>query len=435
MYLAILGYALVIVMMVGLLKNKLTPVVAFTVLPIIFGLLAGFTPLQIGGFVKSGVPSTLSATALALFATAYFAIMTDEGLFDPVVSFLSQKAGGNVIAIMLITVIIAAVSHMDTGMTSTILVTIPAMLPLYRKFKIKPEYLFLLMSQSIGVVNLMPHGGGMIRISSVSGLEISQMFSTVAPVIVCMLIYNLICAVIFGKMEQKRIAAGVDIATYGDSEDKELVFKEIKLDVRYWINLGVTILLLALMFEGSLPGYFVFMFGLSVTLVVNYKTPKEQVAKLKAVAEKAYPIALVMLSSGVLVGVMSGTGMLSEMANVIISLIPSALKNFYAVIVGVVSLPMSFALGADGFYYGLSPLFLEVGTSYGFTSLSLCCIMMLARDALGTLTPVSPVTFLAPGLLGKDLSVFIKFCLKWLLLYFAIELVLCILFGIIPLAI
>lgn len=435
MYLAILGYALVIVMMVGLLKNKLTPVVAFTVLPIIFGLLAGFTPLEIGDFVKSGVPSTLSATALALFATAYFAIMTDEGLFDPVVSFLSKKAGGNVTAIMLITVIIAAVSHMDTGMTSTILVTIPAMLPLYRKFKIKPEYLFLLMSQSIGVVNLMPHGGGMIRISSVSGLEISEMFSKIAPIIVCMLVYNLGCAFVFGKMEQRRIAAGTDLATYGDAEDKEVVFKDIKLDVRYWINLGVTILMLGLMFEGSLPGYFVFMFGLSIVLVVNYKTPKDQVAKLKNVAEKAYPIALVMLSSGVLVGVMSGTGMLAEMANVIISLIPNALKNFYAVIVGVVSLPMAFALGADGFYYGLSPLFLEVGTSYGFSALSLCCIMMLARDALGTITPVSPVTFLAPGLLGKDLSVFIKFCLKYLLLYFAVELVLCILFGVIPLAI
>lgn len=435
MYLAILGYALVIIMMVGLLKNKLTPVVAFTVLPIIFGLLAGFTPLEIGDFVKSGVPSTLSATALALFATAYFAIMTDEGLFDPVVSVLSKKAGGNVTAIMLITVIIAAVSHMDTGMTSTILVTIPSMLPLYRKFKIKPEYLFLLMSQSIGVVNLMPHGGGMIRISSVSGLEISEMFSKIAPIIVCMLIYNLGCAFVFGKMEQRRIAAGKDIATYGDAEDKEVVFKDIKLDLRYWLNLGVTILLLGLMFEGSLPGYFVFMFGLSLALVINYKTPKDQVAKLKVVAEKAYPIALVMLSSGVLVGVMSGTGMLTEMANVIISLIPNALRNFYAVIVGVVSLPMAFALGADGFYYGLSPLFLEVGTSYGFSALSLCCIMMLARDALGTITPVSPVTFLAPGLLGKDLSVFIKFCLKYLLLYFAVELLLCILFGVIPLAI
>ena len=61
--------------------------------------------------------------------------------------------------------------------------------------------------------------------------------------------------------------------------------------------------------------------------------------------------------------------------------------------------------------------------------------MMLARDALGCITPVSPVTYLAPGLLGKDLPVFIKFSLKYLLLYFAVELALCIVFGILPIAI
>ena len=435
MYLAILGYLLVIVMMIGLLKNKLTPVVAFVVLPIIFGLLAGFSPLEIGDFVKDGVPKTLSASALALFATAYFAIMTDKGLFDPIVSWLSKKAGGNVIAIMVITVIIAAISHMDTGMTSTILVTIPAMLPLYKKFQIKPEYLFLLLAQSVAVVNLLPHGGGMIRMSSVSGLEISVMFRNIAPIIVCMLIYNLICAVIFGKKEQKRIAAGVDPAVFGDTEDRDVTLMEVKIDVRYWINLIVTFGLLALMFEGSLPGYFVFMIGLSIALVVNFPTPKEQVATLKHVAEKAYPIALVMLASGVLVGVMSGTGMLTEMANVIVRIIPESFRRFYGVIVGLISLPLSFALGADGFYYGLSPLFLEVGSSYGFTTLSLASIMMLARDALGNITPVSPVTYLAPGLIGKDLTVFIKFCLKYLVLYFLIELVLCILFGILPLVV
>lgn len=435
MYLAILGYLLIILMMTGLLKGKLTPVVAFVVLPVIFGLLAGFNPFALGDFIKEGVPKTLSSTALTLFATAYFAIMTDEGLFDPAVAWLAKKAGGNVTAIMIITVIIAAISHMDTGMTSTILVTIPAMLPLYRKFKIKPEYLFLLMSQSIAVVNLLPHGGGMIRMSSVSGLEISDMFRNIAPVIGLMLVYNLGCAVFFGRREQKRIAAGVDHAVFGDTEDREVVLKDVKLDLRYWLNLIVTIALLALMFEGSLPGYFVFMVGLSLSLVINYRTPKEQAAKLKVVAEKAYPIALVMLASGVLVGVMSGTGMLAEMANVIVGLIPAAFRRFYGVIVGIVSLPMSFALGADGFYYGLSPLFLEVGTTYGFSQLSLASIMMLARDALGTITPVSAVTFLAPGLLGKDLIVFIKFCLKYLILYFAIELVLCILFGILPIVV
>ena len=119
MYLAILGYLLIAIMMWGLLKGKFTPVVAFAILPTLFALLAGFTPEEISGFVSDGVPGTLNATALACFATVYFAIMSTEGLFDPIVKFLSKKAGGNVVAIMIITSIISSISHMDTGVTSS----------------------------------------------------------------------------------------------------------------------------------------------------------------------------------------------------------------------------------------------------------------------------------------------------------------------------
>ncbi len=226
MYLAILGYLLIAVMMWGLLKGKFTPVVAFAILPTVFGLLAGFSPKEISGFVAEGVPGTLNATALAIFATVYFAIMTTEGLFDPIVSFLARKAGGNVVAIMIITSIISAISHMDTGVTSTVLVTIPAMLPLYKRFKIRVEYLFLLIAQSVAVVNLLPHGGGMIRMSSVTGLDISVMFKTLLPIILCMMVYNLVSAVFYGMSEQRRIAAGVAVE-FGDVTDKKLETKTV----------------------------------------------------------------------------------------------------------------------------------------------------------------------------------------------------------------
>lgn len=432
MYLAILGYLMIAVMMWGLLKGKFTPVVAFAILPTIAGLLAGFSPVEISKFVSEGVPGTLNATALAAFATVYFAIMTTEGLFDPIVSFLSKKAGGNVIAIMIITSIISAISHMDTGTTSTVLVTIPAMLPLYKKFKIRVEYLFLLMAQSVAVINLLPHGGGMIRMSSVTGLDVSLMFKTILPIILCMMVFNFVTAVFYGMREQRRIAAGVAVE-YGDVTDKKLETKAVKIDWRYWCNLILTLCLLGLMFEGSIKGYYVFMIGMALALLINYSNPKDQMNVLKEHAAKAYPIVVVMMASGVLVGVMSGTGMLTEMANLVVSLIPEALKNFYGVIVGYLSIPLSICLGADGFYYGLTPLFTQVGNVYGFSTLSIVTVMLLARDAFGMITPVSAVTYLAPGLLGKELNVFIKFSFKYLLIFFTVEMLLCVLMGAMPL--
>jgi len=435
MYLAILGYSMMALLIFVLLKGKLTPVVAFVILPPVFALLAGFSIFDISGFVVQGVPKTINAMALTLFATVYFRIMTDRGLFEPVVRWLSKKAGGNVSAILVITTIIAAISHMDTGTTSTMLVTIPAMLPLYKKFNIRVEWMFLMIAQAVGVVNLLPHGGGPVRVSSVTGLDISLIFRTIAPVIIAMLVYNVISAVLFGRIEQRYIEKMYGTKNgdaTGAAADLSNI-REVKIDAKYWANLIVTFLMLGLMFQGKLSGYFIFMLGLAAAMLINFPKTTDQIKVIKASGEDALYISAIMLASGVMVGILSGTGMLTSMAEVVVGLIPTSLKSIYGILIGYLSIPLSIALGADGFYYGLTNLFTQVGNSYGFTSLSIVSLMMLARDAFGNITPVSPVTYLAPGLLGKDLGAFIKFCFKYLLLYFTVEVLLCVLFGIVPL--
>lgn len=434
MYLAILGYGLVIIMIAGLLKSKLTPLVAFCILPPIFGMLAGYNLIELAGFVVDGVSGTLNSAALCLFATTYFGIMTEQGLFDPAVNFLSKKAGGNVVAITVITSLIAAISHMDTGMTSTMLVTIPAMLPIYKRFKIRPEIMFLLIAQSVAVINLLPHGGGLVRVSGVTGLDISLIFSTIAPVIPIMMIYNVAFAAFIGKREKIRIAAGQNAAVYDNlaESDRKVDLREVKINLRYVLNLGLTILILVAMFMNLFRSYFVFMMGLGLALIINYKTVKEQNDAIKQFAANAYPIGVIMLASGILVGIMGETGMLSAMAGVITGLIPESLKSFYTLIIGFLSLPLSMALGADGFYYGLTPLFVEVGASYGVPVISLASIMILARDAVGCITPVSAVSYLAPGLLGVELKDMMKFSFKYLFVFFCIEVVVCLVLGILP---
>lgn len=434
MYLAILGYIMIALLMIILLKGKMTPVVTFVVIPPIFALLAGFGPVEISGFVSEGVPKTLSSMALTLFATVYFRIMTDQGLFEPIVRWLGKRAGGNVSAILIVTTIIAAISHMDTGTTSTMLVTIPAMLPLYKKYHIRVEWLFLMIAQAVGVINLLPHGGGPTRVSSVTGLDVATIFRYIAPVIACMLIYNVVSAYFYGKAEQRYIAKNFSgLSVEGGVGADISNIREVTINAKYWANLLVTIGVLALMFQGSLSGYFIFMIGLAIVLLINFPHAKDQITVVKSSAEDALYISAIMLASGVMVGILSGSGMLDAMAQIVVSLIPASVKNFYAVIVGYLSIPLSICLGADGFYYGLTPLFTQVGASYGFSTLSIVSVMMLARDAFGNITPVSPVTYLAPGMLGKDLGAFIRFAFKYLLLFFTVELVLCILFGRIPL--
>jgi CitMHS family citrate-Mg2+:H+ or citrate-Ca2+:H+ symporter len=204
----------------------------------------------------------------------------------------------------------------------------------------------------------------------------------------------------------------------GKESNRKQDVRDIPITWRYWVNLATTIGLLVLMFLDKVPGYFVFMMGLSIALVVNYKETKTQISKVKEYGADAVYIVAIMLCSGVLVGVMKGTGMLDAMAMAIVNIIPQGIKNLYGVLIGYLSIPLSICLGADGFYYGLAPLFTQVGAEYGFAAAVIGAIMIMARDAFGNITPVSPVTYLAPGMLGKDLGAFIKFSFPKLLLFF-----------------
>jgi CitMHS family citrate-Mg2+:H+ or citrate-Ca2+:H+ symporter len=451
MYLAILGYALVVIMMWGLLKGKLIPPVAFCTLPVIFGLLAGFGPKALSEFAVSGIVKTLNATALSMFATTYFAIMTKEGLFDPIVEWLAKRAGGSSTAIMILSVIVASIAHLDTGATSTIYVTIPAMMPLYKKYGMRIEYLFVIVAQAISVINILPHGGGMVRVAGLTGLDVGFMFRNMFPIIICGLVINIIMAVFYGRTESRRLKAigfsfnpgatnGSSVELVSDTEKAigesraQTDTKKARLGARYYINLVLTILILYLMFANVFASYLVFMVGLALALLINYNSLKLQNSNIKELSGNSYMLGITNLSAGFLVGIMGGTGMLTAMANVVVMIIPKFLSGMFAVIVAVTGVPLSICLGGDAFYFGLMPLFVEVANSYSIPTMAIAAVMMLAKDGFSMVTPVSAVTYLAPGLMNMELKDLMKFSMKYLLISYGLKIVLCVLFGIVPVA-
>lgn len=58
--LAAIGFVLMIVLMIVLIKGWVSPPVAFIGLPIAAALCAGFGPAEIGGFIGSGMTSMLA---------------------------------------------------------------------------------------------------------------------------------------------------------------------------------------------------------------------------------------------------------------------------------------------------------------------------------------------------------------------------------------
>ena len=93
---AVLGYAMIALIVILLLTNKANPIMAFIIVPPIIALTAGYSISEINDFIKAGVSSSMGTALLAMLSIIFFSIMTEQGLFDPVVDFLVSKAGDKV---------------------------------------------------------------------------------------------------------------------------------------------------------------------------------------------------------------------------------------------------------------------------------------------------------------------------------------------------
>ena len=224
--LALLGFATIIMIIVLLLRNVTVPALAFigvsTVSALILVLTGTFTVSEVGKFISKGVSGVHSTAALFIFSVLFFGIMTDAGMFDRIIDALMKKVGNNVVGVAFMTSIIAIIGHLDGGGASTFLITIPAMLPVYKKLKMRPTTLLLICVTSMGVMNLLPWGGPTMRAASVLEIEANVLWMKLLPMQAVGIVVALFTAFFWGFVEKKR-GAGINstlvIDDYDDLEE------------------------------------------------------------------------------------------------------------------------------------------------------------------------------------------------------------------------
>ena len=208
--LALLGFATVITVVLLLLRNVTVPALGFvgvsTITSIILVATGTFTLDDMASFIKAGVSSVHGTAVLFIFSVLFFGVMTDAGMFDKIINALMKKVGNNVVGVALMTCIIAIIGHLDGGGASTFLITIPAMLPVYKRLHMRRETLLLICVTAMGVMNLMPWGGPTMRAASVLEIEANDLWSQLMPMQVVGLILAFATAIFWGFQEKKRIA-------------------------------------------------------------------------------------------------------------------------------------------------------------------------------------------------------------------------------------
>ena len=200
----------IIAVTVGLLIwGRVSPIVAMVVIPVLGALLTGFGLDEIQEFFSSGLSSVMNVVVMFIFAIIFFGIMSDAGLFDPLIRGLIVMTRGRVVLVAMGTVLIGAVAHLDGAGATTFLLTIPALLPLYKALNMSRYLLLLLVCLSASLMNMVPWGGPLGRTAAATGIDPVELYQPLLPVQGAGLVLLLVMAAVLGLREVRRIDAGV----------------------------------------------------------------------------------------------------------------------------------------------------------------------------------------------------------------------------------
>lgn len=422
--LAVLGFATIIMIIVLLLRNVTVPALAFigvsTVTAAILVATGTFTIKEMGEFIGAGVEGVHSTAALFIFSVLFFGIMTDVGMFDRIINALMKKVGNNVVGVAMMTCIIAMIGHLDGGGASTFLITIPAMLPVYKRLKMRPTTLLLICVTAMGVMNLLPWGGPTMRSATVLGIEPNELWMKILPMQAVGIVIALVTAFVWGNIEKKRIAGlgravqTVDAEEAESTEETEEAVNDLARPKMFVFNVILTLVVILCLIFLKVPSYYIFMIGCAVALFVNYPGAKIQNKIIKSHAAPALMMASTILAAGVFLGVLEESEIMVHMANVLAGFIPQSMGIFLPLIIGVLSVPLTLMFCTDSYFFGLLPVLIGIGNEFGVDPAHTAIAMVVCRNCATFISPVVPATFLGTGLAGVEIKDHIKTCFLWI---------------------
>lgn len=145
-------------------------------------------------------------------------------------------------------------------------------------------------------------------------------------------------------------------------------------------------------------------------------------------------MASTLLAAGVLLGVMDETGMTEGMAVALTSAIPDGLAPALPLIVGLLSVPMSFLFGPDPYYYGVLPILTSAAEQFGIDPVTIAHASLLGEETVGfPLTPMTGSFFLLVGLAGVNIGDHIKHMFFWAYGVSLVMLIVSVATGVVPL--
>ncbi len=451
----ILGYVLIIVFLILVIKQKLSP---FTGL-IVVSLAVGITLCLINGiplenlltWMKEGLfysqnesgkisLGTVNPTIMILFAVLYFSLMMNVGLFDPLCTYLIRKANGDPLKIIFVTAFTSSVVTLDGDGTTTILIITTAFIPLFKQMGMKLSNLAMLIILPCGLGNCLPWGGPLARAAAVLHLEVNALFVAILPILGVSFIYVFFMAYLMGMKERKRLGyeeGKKAIVTPEQIEEMVKVIKEHDQEHKrpklFLFNLVLTILLLVVLIMGWASGAMVFLIGTALALTVNYSAADQRKRIIESGGD-AVAVSSLIIAAGCFLGIFNGSGMSGAVAQHMASLIPDSMGSHTALLFSLIGAVACYALPVDAYYFGILPVVAPIAYSFGITPTEIGVASFMGQ-ALRYASPTVPWLFLLMSRTEMSFGDYQKSFFKWSIPMFFIFIGMALVTGQLPLGI
>lgn len=478
--LTVLGFAMIATFLVLIMTKKMSPIAALVLIPALFCVAVG-QGAQLGDYVIDGVGKLAPTAAMLMFAIVYFGVMIDVGLFDPIVRAILRFCKADPVRVVVGTAVLAAIVSLDGDGSTTFMITVSAMYPLYKRLGMSLVVLTGVAATANGVMNTLPWGGPTARAATALKLDAGDIFVPMIPALAVGLLFVIALAYVLGRRERKRIGyltldealapgtetetvlvgagAGADAAqakgegeghaarsagggagASGDAPAGEgaepagfqgLDPNRATLRPRlYWFNAALTVGLLTAMILEVLPIPVLFLIGAALALTVNFPRPADQKARLAAHADNVLNVSGMVFAAAVFTGVLTGTGMVKHMADWLVGAIPDAMGPHMALVTGVLSLPLTYFMSNDGFYFGVLPVLAEAGAAHGVSPLEIARASLVGQ-ALHMSSPLVPAVYVLVGMAKVEFGDHTRFTVKWAALTSLVVLGAAVLFGLV----
>ncbi|MFE0810073.1 CitMHS family transporter [Streptomyces sp. NPDC058794] len=473
--LTILGFAMIATFLVLIMMKKMSPIAALVLIPALFCVFVG-KGAHLGDYVIDGVSSLAPTAAMLMFAIVYFGVMIDVGLFDPIVRAILRFCKADPMRIVVGTALLAAIVSLDGDGSTTFMITVSAMYPLYKRLKMSLVVMTGVAAMANGVMNTLPWGGPTARAATALKVDATDIFVPMIPALAVGLLAVVVLAYVLGLRERRRLGtltldealvrepesetvlvgagsgakagagagtgadaasghdgSGGDAAADAEPDDGFQGLDPDRATLRpklYWFNALLTVALLSAMIMELLPIPVLFLIGAALALTVNFPHIPDQKARIAAHADNVLNVSGMVFAAAVFTGVLTGTGMVDHMANWLVDTIPDGMGPHMGLVTGLLSLPLTYFMSNDGFYFGVLPVLAEAGQAHGVSTIEIARASIVGQP-LHMSSPLVPAVYVLVGMARVEFGDHTRFVVKWAVLTSLVILAAGILFGII----